>query len=78
MKNIITLLLLVFAFGVSAQNFTGKSDIVIIDKSGQSFYLIINGVAQNAVPKTQLKVIGMPAAYHEIKLLYSNDVAINL
>ncbi len=78
MKNILTLLLLVFAFGVSAQNYAPKSDLVIIDKSGQSFYLIINGVAQNPIPQTQLKMVGMPAAYYELKLLYTNGVAVNL
>lgn len=78
MKNYITLLFIVFAFGVSAQNDAAKSDLVIMDQSGQAFYLIIDGVAQNAVPKTQLKIVGVPAAFHELKLLYANGVNVNL
>jgi hypothetical protein len=78
MKSIITLLFIVFAFGVTAQNYTANADLVIIDKSGQSFYLIIDGVAQNAVPKTQLKIVGVTAAFHELKLLYANGVNVNL
>lgn len=78
MKNIITFLFLVFAFGVTAQNYTANSDLVIIDKSGQSFYVIIDGVAQNAVPKTQLKIVGVTAAFHELKLLYANGLNVNL
>src|SRR5690554_4233595 len=72
MKNIITLLLILFAFGATAQNHAGKSEMVIIDNSGESFYLIINKVVQNVVPKKQLKIVGLPATYHDIQLLYTN------
>jgi len=78
MKNFITLLLVVFTFGASAQNFIGKSDMVIMDKTGGSFYLIIDDVVQNIVPKNQLKIVGIPSTYHQIQLLYTNGNTINL
>ncbi|HLV42222.1 MAG TPA: DUF4476 domain-containing protein [Brumimicrobium sp.] len=70
MKKITAFLLFIFAFGATAQNFASKSDMVIMDKSGDPFYLIIDKVVQNTVPKYQLKIVGLPATYHEIKLVY--------
>src|SRR5690606_15323718 len=74
MKNFFTFLLVAFALGARAQNYnyTGNSEIVFIEQTGQPFYLIINGVAQNSIPSHQLKIVGVPATYHEIKMIYNN------
>src|SRR5690554_7002203 len=73
MKKLITILLVVLAFDATAQNHGSKSNIVIMDKTGDPFYLIIDDVVQNIIPSYQLKVIGLPASYHEIKLLYKSE-----
>src|SRR5690554_7155974 len=49
-----------------------------MDKTGDPFYLIIDEVVQNIIPNYQLKVVGLPASYHEIKLLYTNGVIIQV
>lgn len=77
MKNFIALLFVLFAFGATAQNYQGKSDMVIIDNSGDQFYLIIDKVVQNVFPTSQLKVVGLPAKYHQIQLLYVTGNVIN-
>lgn len=78
MKNFITLLLVLFVFGATAQNIQGKSNMVIMDNSGDPFYVIIDNVVQNVFPSYQLKIVGMPAKFHDIQLLYLNGNMINL
>ena len=77
MKNFIAILFVLFTFGVTAQNYQGKSDMVIIDNAGDPFYLLIDKVVQNIFPTYQLKVVGMPAKYHQIQLLYLDGNIIN-
>jgi hypothetical protein len=68
MKNIFTLLVLLLTCSVGAQT----SNLVIFNNGGQQFFVVLNGVKQNAIPKTNVRVEGLQPAAYDVKLIFAD------
>ena len=70
MKKITLFSLLLFVFaGVFAQ----KSNMVFFSQTGDKFYLILNGIQQNDVPLTNVKITGMAGeAFYQVRVKFEN------
>ncbi|PKR82312.1 hypothetical protein CW751_02980 [Brumimicrobium salinarum] len=73
MRNILTGLFVILIFGLNGQYNTSTSELVIVDQTNTQFYLVIDGVVQNRMPSSNLKIMGVPATYHKIKLMYATS-----
>lgn len=67
MKN----LLLLFFLLCNAVVFT-QSKLTIFNNSGELFYIIMNGIKQNAVPQTSVSVSGIEKGTYAIKLIFAD------
>ncbi len=69
MKIIFTLTALCLSLIVSAQN----SSLTIFNNNGQQFFVIINGIRQNSLPSTNLRIesLSTETAY-EVKLIFAD------
>jgi hypothetical protein len=68
MKNIFTLLILLLTCSVGAQT----SNLVIFNNGGQQFFVVLNGVKQNALPKTNVRIEGLQSAGYDVKLIFAD------
>ena len=49
-----------------------SSNLVVFSEDGLSFYLILNGVRQNAKPETNIKVDGLTQPYYSAKIIFED------
>lgn len=64
---IIALSLTSFAFGQST------AELVIFSDNGEPFYLVMNGVYQNAEPKTNVRIQSLTDEYYNTRILCPNN-----
>lgn len=70
MKKVYSLFTLVFLSVVSiAQN---SSNLVVFSEDGLKFYLILNGIRQNDVPVTNVKVVDLIQPYYSAKIIFED------
>jgi hypothetical protein len=74
MKTGITTLLLLISCFASAQ----LSNLTIFNNGGQAFFVILNGIKQNSIPKTNLQITGLQASSYELKLIFADGVTPDL
>ncbi len=73
MKKIIAAayLSVVTFLGLTAQN----NNLVVYSQDGLKFTVILNGIRQNAVPETNVKVTGLNAPDYQVKIIFDNKTA---
>ncbi len=69
MKNILHIFILLSSVIISAQT----SNLTVFSEEGTPFYLILNGVRQNANPQTNICVNGLTNSYYTTKIIFSNQ-----
>lgn len=63
-------ILLTFSSALNAQ----KSNMVFFSEDEEKFYLVVNGIQQNAEPLSNVKLTNMPApTYYKIRVKFAND-----
>jgi hypothetical protein len=67
------LLLFALATVYAVTGMAQSSNLVVFNEEGNPFYLILNGVRQNADPQTNVKVTGLTNAFYNAKIIYSNQ-----
>jgi hypothetical protein len=71
MKTLFTLFaLLVFTISANAQQTT---NLIVFSDDGQPFHVIINGIKQNLSAETNVRVTGLQAETHRVKIIFSNS-----
>lgn len=68
MKHFFTLLLTIIAFGTFGQT----SNLIVFNNSGQQFFVILNGIKQNSLPKTNVKIEGLAPAAYKVKIIFAD------
>lgn len=70
MKRISTLIFgIMLLVGANAQ---GTSNFIVFSADGEPFYLVLNGIKQNADPETNVKVTGINEGYYKIKIIFKD------
>ncbi len=71
-------LLPLFSFAQDGYVYNGRpqreetSTLSVFSENGQSFYLILNGVNQNAVPQSKIRVEGLPQFGNDIEIAFAD------
>lgn len=68
MKHFFSLLLLIIAFGTFGQT----SNLIVFNNSGQQFFVILNGIKQNSLPKTHVKIEGLAPSAYKVKIIFAD------
>ena len=68
MKIITTLSVLFVGLAAFAQS----ASMTIFNNGGQQFFVIMNGIRQNSIPQTNVKIGGMTTGSYEIKLIFAD------
>ena len=68
MKLITTLSLLL----IGIVSFAQSTSMTIFNNNGQQFFVIMNGIKQNSLPQTNVKIGGMATGSYEIKLIFAD------
>ncbi len=68
MKKTIFLLFLVFFF---TKNFS-QNNLVIYTEQGEGFTVILNGIRQNSLPETNVKITGLIQPSYKLKIIFSD------
>lgn len=68
MKLLTTLSLLLIGIAAFAQNVS----LTIFNNGGQQFFVIMNGIRQNSLPQTNVKIGGMTTGSYEVKLIFAD------
>lgn len=63
---------LIIAFFVTLCSFAQSSSLTIFNNNGQPFFVIMNGIRQNSIPQTNVKVGGMTIGSYEVKLIFAD------
>lgn len=66
----ISTLFIACLIGLSA--FAQNSSLTVFNNAGQPFFVIMNGIRQNSIPQTNVKVGGMSLGSYEIKLIFAD------
>lgn len=68
MKHIFTFLMLLFVSCVSAQT----ANLIVFNNTGEQFFVILNGIKQNVLPKTNVRIEGLKPVAYDIKLIFAD------
>ncbi len=64
--------LLTIVLFLSIQGFSQKTNLVFFTEQGERFYLVLNGVQQNAEAQTNVLVTDLPAPSYKVKILFED------
>ncbi len=68
MKHIFTF----FAFVISLSAFAQNSNLIVFNNGGQQFFVVLNGIKQNSVPKTNVKIEGLAPVSYKVKIIFAD------
>lgn len=68
MKHVFTFLALILSSLALAQN----ANLIVFNNSGDSFFLIVNGIRQNQEPRTNLRINDLAPGSYELKVIFAN------
>ncbi|GAB4285365.1 MAG: hypothetical protein Kow0068_10740 [Marinilabiliales bacterium] len=69
MKTLILILTLSFT-GIIG--FSQLSNLIVFTEQGEKFYLVLNGIQQNAEPETNVKVTDLNAEQYKLKIIFED------
>lgn len=72
MKKIFVIFISLLQFLSYAQN----SNLVFFTMDAKPFYVVLNGVRQNAKPETNVKITGLKQPYYKVKIIF-NEPGLN-
>lgn len=49
-----------------------SSNLIVFSEDGQKFYLILNGIRQNDLPETNIKVTNLTNQYYSAKIIFED------
>lgn len=61
--------LILISISSFAQN---SSNLIVFSEDGLKFYLILNGIRQNEVPLTNVKVVDLNQPYYSAKIIFED------
>lgn len=67
-------LLFVLLTFISATSMAQTSNLVVFNQSGKQFFVILNGIKQNAMPQTNVKVQGLDAITYKVKIIFADGI----
>lgn len=70
MKKLLLSTFVLFAFANTFSQNT--SNLIVFSEGGERFYLILNGIRQNDLPQTNVKVEGLNAANYSTKIIFED------
>lgn len=70
MKQVFTLIILLFLSQFS--NAQQNTNLVFFSEQGQQFYIILNGIQQNANPETNVRVTNLIQPYYKVKVKFAD------
>lgn len=71
MKKLLILLLTIL---VSASSFAQQTtNLVFFSEQGEQFYVVLNGIQQNAEAQTNIKVTDLIQAYYKVKIIFKDE-----
>ena len=73
MKKLLLLLIFSSSFFLKAQN-----NLVIFSEQGEQFYVVLNGIKQNAKPETNVKVTGLMQPMVTTKIIFADGKTADL
>jgi hypothetical protein len=66
-------LMILFSFMLlGIQLHAQKTNLIFFTEQGEKFYLVLNGVQQNAEPQTNVMVTDLPAPSYKLKIIFEN------
>lgn len=66
------LLLVAFVFLASIAGKAQTSNLIFFTEQGERFSVVLNGILQNQVPETNIKVTGLPAPSYKLKIIFDD------
>jgi hypothetical protein len=69
MKSKLFLLSFIFA---SVFAFAQNSNLVLFSEQGERFFVVLNGIRQNAAPETNVKVTGLNQPTYKVKIIFDD------
>lgn len=57
---------------LTALSFAQTSSLTIFNNNGQQFFVIMNGIRQNSLPQTNVKISGMNNGAYAVKLIFAD------
>lgn len=50
-----------------------QSNLVFYAEQGEKFFVVLNGIRQNATAETNVKVTDLPQPYYKVKIIFENE-----
>lgn len=76
MKQLFTLVILLFISQLSeAQQ---NTNLVFFSEQGQQFYIVLNGIQQNANPETNVRVTNLIQPYYKVKVKFADGITADI
>ena len=67
------ILFIVFALW-SISLFSQENNVIFFSQNGEQFFVVVNGIIQNAEPSTNVKVTGLNAPNYKVKIIFNNGL----
>lgn len=71
MKTIQQLILLA-VFCLSTTMYAANNNLIIFSQDGNKFSVVLNGLQQNSMPETNVKITGLNAPNYKVKIIFAN------
>lgn len=72
MKQLFTLFILLFISQLSGAQ--QNTNLVFFSEEGRPFYIVLNGIQQNANPETNVRVTNLIQPYYKVKVMFTDGV----
>ncbi len=70
MKKILFVVFALFSISLFSQ----ENNAIFFSQNGEQFFVIVNGIKQNADPATNVKVTGLNAPNYKVKIIFNNGL----
>ncbi len=70
MRTILFTVFTLFTMSVFSQ----ENNAIFFSQNGEQFFVIVNGIKQNAEPATNVKVTGLNAPNYKVKIIFNNGL----
>lgn len=70
MKKLVLSAVAILACSISI---LAQSNLVFYSEQGEKFYVVLNGIRQNAEAETNVKVTDLPQPYYKTKIIFENE-----
>ncbi len=70
MRKILFVVFALFSMSVFSQ----ENNAIFFSQNGEQFFVIVNGIKQNAEPATNVKVTGLNAPNYKVKIIFNNGL----